>query len=113
MDFLKSFISFVKDKIPVFVLTDGRPWYKQVISGILLFIMIAVQIFFTVILAAMAFIVCYAIYQQMGTSGLADTLMPFAYVLGGVAALMLTIFILVGLWLWSTDQFDDNRDDYE
>ena len=77
-------------------LTDGRPWYKQVVSGVYIFMALAIILPF----AFLALLLPYALITEIGFGAVAIVLAKFI----GLLFAEIAAFVLLALgWDWATD----------
>jgi len=82
-----------------FCITDGRPWYKQVVSGLYMFMLGAIVTPF-VILAIAINVSIFTTYPLV----LIAT--KVAVVLGSVIMIAIALFALITGWCWATEDWD-------
>lgn len=85
--------------VSCFCVTDGRPWYKQIVSGIYIFIGMAVVAPFAFIAVAIPI----AAISEIGFGGVAVFLVKCV---GWLFAILTVFILLIAGWCWSTDEWD-------
>ena len=85
-------------KICEFKFTDGRPWYKQVVSGIFLFITLA---FYFAAVTGVALLI-YVMWLYVG--GTAALLSKAAIVLGLIIAFIVLLFLSGCIYNWAKNE---------
>jgi len=96
--------------MPTFKLTDGRPWFKQVISGILLAIIGTVVVSFVSACLIVGAIVILVFLHSAAEAGMGTVLLNCGKFLLAAAGTVAALLGVGWVWLWATDALDD--DDY-
>lgn len=89
-------------KVPKFKLTDGRAWYKQVVTGILLpigYVAFAMMYLLFIGIALLGAVMVYLFIDHFG-------MLMFLQSLGLIIVAIAAIFAVAGIYLWSTDELD-------
>lgn len=90
-----------------FIITDGRPWYKQVVSGIIYAACIAFAIPLIATACVIAAVVIGVLYYKVQEVGLSNALGDAGKFILNLICVVVSGVILVVLHEWSTRKPDD------
>lgn len=94
----RSVMSLIDRFVSCFCITDGRPWYKQIVSGLYIFIAGAIIAPFIALGSA----ILWGLFTSYPLGVIATKI---AIVIAVFIAAVMVLALLVLGWAWATDDF--------
>jgi len=94
----RSVMSQIDRFVSCFCVTDGRPWYKQIVSGLYIFVVGAIITPFVILAAA----IFWGIFTSYPLALIATKI---AIGIGVFIAGLMALALLVLGWVWATEDF--------